>query len=316
MATAEKKRKKVNAFLLLRLLGIVLVVFILSRTDMGAFWSYMKEVDATYFLLAVVFQLLLLLLKAVRWVLLNDYAWKKGVIAQRFGEFFESYAIGVITPGRLGELVKAGHAKTRPAILETAVKILVERGFDIGIFVGFAGLAMTIPIIEGMKVFWGWAVAAGGLLILVISMLIMLSPASLRLIERIFIAIRLLKPGVSLSYRARTASNVWLIGGLSILSNLSALLSAYFLALGTGVTLSFLWITGGVAFAGLLNMLPITVMGLGTREVTFLYLFSSFPRPQVLAFSGLVFLVAQVGGGVVSLVLGQLYLWKAKKKSK
>ena len=103
------------------------------------------------------------------------------------------------------------------------------------------------------------------------------------------------------------------VGGLSLLSNLSYFVSCYFLALGVGVDLSFLWVTGGVAFAGLLNMLPITVMGLGTREMTFIYIFASYPEPQVLAFSGLVFLVAQLGGGLVSLVLGQMFLAKAKR---
>ena len=70
-----------------------------------------------------------------------------------------------------------------------------------------------------------------------------------------------------------------------------------------------------VAIAGLLNMLPITIMGLGTREGTFLLLFKPLAEPLILAFSGLVFLVAQIGGGLVSLILGQLFLIAAKKNN-
>ena len=101
----EGIKKKINGFQLIRLTGIVMVVVILARTDIGMLWSYMKQVSGLYFILAVVAQLLLLFLKALRWILLNDMVIKRENIAQRFGEFFESYAIGVITPGRLGELV-------------------------------------------------------------------------------------------------------------------------------------------------------------------------------------------------------------------
>jgi len=79
-----------------------------------------------------------------------------------------------------------------------------------------------------------------------------------------------------------------------------------------GIGLSLIGVSAGVATAGVVNTIPVTVMGLGTREVTFLYVFQEFPRAQVMAFSGLVFLVAQVGGGVISLLLGQILLLKAR----
>jgi uncharacterized membrane protein YbhN (UPF0104 family) len=78
--------------------------------------------------------------------------------------------------------------------------------------------------------------------------------------------------------------------------------------LGVNLPVSFLTVSGGVAIAGLLNMLPITVMGLGTRELTFLYVFKTFSEAQVLALSGLIFLVAQIGGGIIALILGQIFL--------
>jgi uncharacterized protein (TIRG00374 family) len=265
------------------------------------------------FLLAVMFQLILLFLKALRWIYLNEYSFRWKDIPQRFGEFFESYAIGVITPGRLGELMKAGHAKSRQGALDTALRVLVERGFDVGLFIIFAGLAMAIPVVPEMPVLWGWLVVAAGTLIITLAFIILLSPTALKLMEELFKTIRLLKRESSLQQRMRDTQNVITLAGLSILSNLSYFVSCYLLALGVGIDLSFLWVTGGVAFAGLLNMIPVTVMGLGTREVTFLYVFASFPDPQVLAFSGLVFLVAQVGGGLVSLVLGQAFLWRAKR---
>ena len=311
----EDKNRSVRqrSFQLLRLAGIVLVIVILANTDMSALWAYMKQVDGLLFALAVLFQLLLLFLKAVRWIYLNEFSFHKQDIPQRFGEFFESYAIGVITPGRLGELMKAGHAKSREGFLDAALRVVVERGFDVGVFVVFAGLAMAIPVIPGLPPFWGWLVTAAGVAFIALAFFVLLSPRALSLLEGFFKFFRLLKKESALHYRHRNAGNILAVGGLSLLSNLSYFVSCYFLATGVGIELSFLWITGGVAFAGLLNMLPVTVMGLGTREVTFLYVFATYPEPQALAFSGLVFLVAQAGGGLVSLVLGQMFLFKVRR---
>jgi hypothetical protein len=54
-------------------------------------------------------------------------------------------------------------------------------------------------------------------------------------------------------------------------------------------------------------------MGLGTRELIFLYVFQSFDQGMVLAFSFLVVLVAQIGGGLISLMAGQFLLYKTRK---
>ena len=61
-------------------------------------------------------------------------------------------------------------------------------------------------------------------------------------------------------------------------------------------------------------MLPITIMGLGTREGIFLLLFQPMTEAMILAFSGLVFLVAQIGGGIISLILGYIFLSFADKR--
>jgi uncharacterized membrane protein YbhN (UPF0104 family) len=99
---------------------------------------------------------------------------------------------------------------------------------------------------------------------------------------------------------------------LSIFSNLSYFVCCFFLATGVGMDLPVISVSGGIAVAGVMNTIPVTVMGLGTREVTLIYVFQNFPMAQVLAFSGLVFLIAQIGGGLVSLLLGQVLLWKGK----
>lgn len=297
-------------FQLLRLTGIILFVIILTRVDIQELWYYMKGVDRGMLLLAIFFQLLVLFFKAARWQFLNyEKDWRSGWI-KNFGEFFESYAIGVITPGRMGELMKAGYAGHRPGIVNAAIRVLVERGLDIGIFLVIAGGSLAFSQLIDIPEGWGWLVLAAGIAAAITAILLLVSKRTLGLMNRWLLRFRILKEPVP--FRQRNPKEKWMIILLAILSNLSYFISCYFLGMGLGMGAAFLYLSGGVAIAGLLNMLPITVMGLGTRELTFIFVFNEFLRAQVLAFSGLVFLVAQIGGGLISLILGELFLLSKK----
>jgi uncharacterized protein (TIRG00374 family) len=309
-------KHRFNWFLIIRLAGIVLFLVVLSRTNLGELWGWMKEVDRTCLLLAILFQVILLLVKGLRWYILNESGFNLKKLIRRSGEFFEGYAMGVITPGRVGELMKAGHAGTRTGILGAGLRVIAERGMDLSIYFVIAGIAISHSVLPGVKAFWGWLILITGIAGMVISMLILLSPMVVRMAEKILKMIRVLKKDKSLEFHHRSVKSTFFFLFLSVFSNLSYFVCCYFLAIGVGMDLPVISVAGGVATAGVLNTIPVTVMGLGTREVTFIYVFQAFPMAQVMAFSGLVFLIAQIGGGILSLLLGQALLWKFKPATK
>jgi uncharacterized membrane protein YbhN (UPF0104 family) len=101
---------------------------------------------------------------------------------------------------------------------------------------------------------------------------------------------------------------------LTILSNLCAFVSFYFIAVAILIQLDFFTVSGSVALAGIINSIPVTIMGIGTRDVTLLFVMDTIPKAQVLAFSGLILLISQIGGGLLALVGGQYFLFKANSK--
>ncbi len=311
----QKRPKWLSPFLLIRLLGIALFIYILTTVDLNALWQHIKEVRAEYLVYAIIFQVLLLFIKALRWHILNNGSTQKGIIMQSFGEFFESYAIGVITPGRLGELVKAGHAKEKNKIMEAGIRVLVERGFDLGIFVLIAGLAFVYTINIYASTLIGALIIIAGISILVLAIIFMRSAKATAMVQKVLNKLPFISMNLNLAFRKRSNKVQFTVAALSLISNLSYFISCYYLAVGLSFTLSFLYISGAVAVAGLLNMLPITVMGLGTREGTFLVLFKPMAEPLILAFSGLVFLIAQIGGGIISFLLGYSFLFLARKNA-
>jgi len=215
--------------------------------------------------------------------------------------------VGVITPGRLGELMKAGYQKKREGVVASVIKVLVERGLDVGFFVAVAGGALIWAGLMSAPMYAGYLTFIGGLGIFLFSVLLISSNNLNRLIIRFYQKLKAV-------YTVQKPSSSFYIVVLSVLSNCAAFLSCYFLVLGIDLNIGLLAVSGGMAIAGLLNMLPITIMGLGTRELTFLYVFASFPAEQILALSGLLFLVAQVGGGILALIMGQIFLFSSKNK--
>lgn len=307
MASQNKKlRRKNKGMLILRLLGIILFVIILSRVDLKETWSFIKSVDPFYFILALLSQLALLLIKAYRWHLLNNPEISKGNAIQSMGEFFESYAIGVVTPGRLGEMVKAGYQDEKSKRWGTIVRILSERGIDVGVFLAIAGAALIWGQLIAALQIYGLLIFITGLLIIAFSILIIGNAKAKKLLSHI-------NKNLGHAYYFHSSRRIASIGLLSLASNAFAFLSIWFLALGLALNMGFLTVSGGVAVAGIFNMLPVTVMGLGTRELIFIQLFHAFPQTQILALSGLVLIVAQWGGGLMAFILGQLLLGVKRK---
>ena len=67
-----KKKRRLNLFLLIRLVGILLFVYILTTVDLEGLWGHIRRVDAMYLFLGVLFQVVLLFLKGFRWHILNS----------------------------------------------------------------------------------------------------------------------------------------------------------------------------------------------------------------------------------------------------
>lgn len=304
-----KKKRIFSPFLFIRLIGIALFIYILTTINLEDLWINIRKVETGFLLYGILFQVILLLAKGMRWHLMNNGSRSQPGIIRSYGEFLESYAIGVITPGRLGELVKAGHAEGKKSTIETVFRIIIERGIDIGFFVIIAGAAFLFAYTGLIPTIPGIIILASGSIIFILSMALMKSPASLSIVQRLLNKLPFIKLELGLSFRHLDTSNYLFVILLSLVSNFSAFLSCYMLALGLNFELSFLFISGGIAIAGLINMLPITIMGLGTREATFLLLFKPMAEPLILAFSGLVFLVAQISGGLIALLLGQVFLF-------
>lgn len=305
------KKRKIPWFNLLRLFGIIAFIIIVINIDIKSAWEVLKTSNGIYILIAVVFQIFLLLVKSYRWYLIRKTENDGLSFFRSSAIFLESYAIGVITPGRVGEFMKAGHENNKTDKVSSIIKIFFERGFDLGLFFLIGGLFLFYFFGESsfsIGVFF----VLGGMGLLIVSFLLMTSQKT----RQLFIY-GLNKVGVksvnsmSISYGIQRTSIIFVS---SMLTNLFYFFSGYFLALSVKIIDSFLTISGTISITGIINLLPISIMGMGTREASFLYFLSDHGQGQIFAFSILMFLVAQIGGAIIALLLSQILFINQKKK--
>ncbi|MFW5983275.1 MAG: flippase-like domain-containing protein [bacterium] len=132
------KKGKINPMLIIRLLGIALFIIIISKVEFKLVLQNLKNLNYNFFLIGVFFQILVLTFKGLRWHIMIDGRHNKKYWFKSFGQFFESYAIGVVTPGRIGELLKVGHEKNKNDKINSFLRIVSERGFDVSLFLFIA----------------------------------------------------------------------------------------------------------------------------------------------------------------------------------
>jgi len=126
---------------------------------------------------------------------------------------------------------------------------------------------------------------------------------------------KILKLQSDFNYRTFSLFRTIGIFGLSVLSNVLYFLSIFFLSWAVNINESFSDISGIVSITGIINLLPITIMGMGTREASFMYFLSHYNNDQIFAFSMLMFLVAQIGGALIALIFSRAFWLKQKSRT-
>ncbi len=171
-----------------------------------------------------------------------------------------------------------------------------------------AGLAFFAPDFWIQNALYGGFIVFAGMGMIVMGSVLLTSAGFSQWVSRFLRQLSAGKIAIEIAVKKYHAGKMIAVFCLSLLGNAFSFISCYFLARSVGIDVSFFTVSGTVAIAGLLNLLPVTVMGLGTRELVFLKLLAGLPHAQILAFSGLMLFVAQIGGALIAMILGHSIL--------
>jgi hypothetical protein len=296
----------------LRLLGLVLLALLLWQVDITELVIVLKQVLLPLIIVATLLNLPMIWCKSLRWQLILRAQNIKYPVGKAYLAYLGSIFIGLLTPGRLGEFIKAVHVSQDCGIPSASAfsSVLADRLFDLAmlLLMGSAALLTLAPNRDNL-------LALGiSVMLLVLPLVLFLNDTSFAWFQRI---------GSKTGRLGKTffASDGWLVTmragmrqvrppqfmlalGLTIIAYLFFFSQCYLLAAALGIPVNFVQTSYAVALGSLVTLIPVSISGLGTREATMIaYLGNIGVSPEsALGFSLLVFVTFYIGGGVMGAI--------------
>lgn len=293
--------------LALRLLGPLLLVFLVARSGAHAAIGTLGSAEPSALLLSCVLLVAGVAVKALRWRLLLAV---EGVEVNRVHAtmtYFAAIALGAITPGRVGELYRAWPVATEAKVPLPRVlpSVLFDRFFD-QCALGLAAL-LALRVVPGSTGLWlGFAavsVATVGL-----SVALFHAKTTEWLLRRPSLSKLAVVPA---GFQRVAASTIGICAWLTVLSYLMFFAQCVVLARTIGLDCSVLVLIAASALGSIAALLPVTLLGMGTRDGTIVVVLGSVgvASNQALGYSlllgGMSYGTALAFGGLSALLRGR-----------
>jgi len=274
----------------LSVIGILLFVAIIWKTNFVGILSSVRLVEPVWIGVVLVTVLFEVLLRASRWQVLSS-VYSKYPYRKAFQTYMIGIAFGSITPGKIGDVVKILDLKKETGVsLKKALGLeVLDRVFDLLFLLvaGVLGLVAGYGLIAGAELNFG--LIGFAMVILVFLGVFMLHGSSkfvYRMIHR-FVVPERFKEDAKTAYsefRGGIGAFVksyrfYLVGILTIFSWLLIFIRPYFVAQAFGINIGWQAFVLFMPLVTIVELLPISIMGLGTREGTLVVLFSLIGVP-------------------------------------
>jgi len=293
----------------LRLIGLLIFAYILSRVDWERMGNVLKGMEIGWILLAFFLNLPQLWFKAMRWwVLMRQqglHAGKRKV----FLYYLSAVFMGVVTPGRLGELAKTIYLKQNgiTTLAHGFSSVVVDRLCDLYLLflLGAVGIGVLVP--------WKHSFLIGGgvfITVLASGVFLLLVLKGKGMVYKSYVAPRLpasVKEHLK-EFNRGLADILGEILGIAMIFTVCSyaiyFFQCYLIAKALSIPLSYGAIVPVMALTNLFSFLPISVSGLGTRDAALLFLLTprGIPSEVIIAFSLGILVVFFVGGGLLGMI--------------
>lgn len=285
------------------LIGIVLFVFILSRLN----FEYYKTLIIGIHLSGIFMILAAILLLFLPALALNPYRWQRLMRRQgiyySFWQAFLMYDatvyIGLFTPGRVGEASRVFYLKKEHSVGRALVSIILDRLADIVFLLlfGYFSMFLFLGILKKELLIFGIIISV----LLIIFFLIWKSQLLKYFLQKIFYYFIPLKYHNSWKINFQDFFHdfkIYKFGDYVFLFFLTLVnwsvyyLVVYLFAREIGISqVPVLYFFSALTIASLTALLPISIMGLGTRDAALLAMFSLFKVPAELTIAVSMFIL-------------------------
>jgi glycosyltransferase 2 family protein len=270
------------------LLGLVLFIALLRLVDLPATWQLLKSAKPLWVVAAFVFIIPEVVIKGIRLVVLCRHSSSHLTLKDSIWIYLAGQPLGAVTPAKLGDIVRVwGIARLGSMRTHSAFAVHVaDKVYDL-LALGLLAATGLITLVA-QKEFKGPAVAAlMGMGVGILLMGLFLNPQWMRNILKpllLFLApkkleeqlkthghefykelLKLFQPTNRLPLPFLISLSAWLV----------VLVRTYFCSLAVGLPLSFITIYLLLPVVIVIEFLPITILGFGTREAALFFLLAS-----------------------------------------
>ena len=298
------------------LLGPILFVLLLQMVDLPAAWNLLKQAQPLWVAASFLFLAPEIFLKAWRITALARTFHSKLTVKQSTALYLAGQPLAAVTPAKLGDIVRVlgigrwGNLKPHSAF---AVHV-ADKVYDLLALGLLAATGLVTYIVQTQ--FQGPAVAAlAGIGLGIVLMALFLNPQWMRtLIKPLLLLLAPKKLAEQLSAHGREfyqnllhlfqpASHLILPFALSLAAWITVWVRAYFCALALGLPISFLFIAMMLPVVVVIEFIPITILGFGTREASLFLFFASthVDRSGLLSFSLMMVLAGPLGTALMGI---------------
>lgn len=291
---------------LIQLIGVGLFIWLLTRVDVEGILRQVANARWPLVLASVSLGVPFIWFKSERWRLVLEWTGTNLPSTTAFSLFAIGLLAGLVTPGQLGEFGKAVDVRRQGGTIRSGLLAsLSDRGFDLVIFVGMVVYSVFISRGNLLQL----AQVNGVLLALLVFVLNALTAAAV-----MGLLSRFGRPKGS----TMKATNQSIYSKVFLGSIVCTLFSFFIYNLRLYLLLTSLgeWIPWGafmisMAIMSLVTLLPVTIAGVGTRDLVLISLFQIFGigAETVVAFSALVLLL-YIFNGLIGLFAWVTY-WRS-----
>lgn len=247
----------------LKLIGIAIFLWILSRLDLRELFG--RSLEANPLLLGASFILVFVLyaVKALRWHLLVRIAGANPTVGSSWRVYNLGIFLGNITPGKLGEFGRIAYLKKDGIHPGTGTAlVLLDRLFDVA-FIALLGVG-SVYVLFGIA--WTLITAAALLFGVVLFFALWKGTKKIRADRAWLNFLNLLKHPKTFV----TVTFLTLVGWFLYFA------WALLIARSIGISIALAPLLSAITITGILSLLPIAPAGLGTRDAALLALLSPF----------------------------------------
>jgi len=269
--------------IILKLVGIILFIFILTRIDLRSFSGLLKNIDMYYFIAAALLLFPMLFIRAYRW----NYIKRTQKINYRLWDSILMYGsgiyIGLLTPGRIGDFIKVLYLKNDGnSVGKSFVSVFADRISDLLFLIAFGYLGMFFFMdLFKKQVYFLF------ILFLAVLLIVVFVVANKKLTKKLVRKLFWFFVPSKYKEKVKVSFNDFYIN-LKILNRMSILkifimtvfawaiyfVQVFFLAKALGISISFIYLSICACISALIALIPISISGIGTRDMTFIILFS------------------------------------------